>query len=72
MDAEDFLKDIQIGMTGLREFEVQVTVPPDFCWPGHVPYDIHILKDQAFVTVPANTIEEAKRLAEEYFNGQPD
>ena len=72
MDARDFLNDIEIGIKGLIEFEVQVTVPPDFSWPGHVPYDIHILRDQAFVTVPAATIEEATRLAEEYFNGQPD
>jgi hypothetical protein len=72
MDADEFLNDIEIGLRGVKEFEVQVTVPEDFVWPGHVPYDIHILKDQAFVTVPANTIEEAKRLAEEYFNGQPD
>lgn len=72
MDADEFLNDIQIGLKGAQEFEVQVTVPADFVWPGHVPYDIHILKDQAFVTVPAKNIEEAKRLAEEYFNGQPD
>ena len=57
MDARDFLKDIEIGLRGVKEFEVQVTVPDDFVWPGHVPYDIHIVRDQAFVTVPAANIE---------------
>ena len=72
MEADEFLNDIQIGLKGVQEFEVQVTVPKDFCWPGHVPYDMHVLRDQAFVTVPAKSIEQARQLAEEYFNGQPD
>ena len=72
MDSDEFLKDIQIGLKGVQEFEVQVTVPRDFCWTGYVPYDMHVLRDQAFVTVPAKTVEQARQLAEEYFNGQPD
>ena len=72
MEADEFLNDIQIGLKGVQEFEVQVTVPKDFCWPGYVPYDMHVLRDQAFVTVPAKTVEQARQLAEEYFNGQPD
>jgi hypothetical protein len=70
MDSQEFLNDIQIGMKGVREFEVQVSVPEDFCWPGHVPYDMHVIRDQAFVTVPAKTLQEATQRAQEYFNGQ--
>lgn len=69
MNSQDFLHDIQVGLKGLSEFEVQVTVPPDFEFKGPVPFDLHIVRDQAFVTVKAESLEKAKQLAEEYFNG---
>lgn len=53
----------------LREFEVQVSVPKTFCFTGVVPYDMEIVGGHAFVTVLAETIEEATEKATEFFNG---
>lgn len=72
MDAQDFIKDIEVGIKGLREFEVQVTVPEDFTFYGTVPYTMHIIDRTALVTVPASSVEEAKELAEAYFAGGVD
>jgi hypothetical protein len=70
MDAKDFIHDIQVGMKGLTEFEVQVRVPEGFYFYGGVPFDMHIVNGVAFVTVKAQTIEQATEIAEEYFRGQ--
>ena len=51
----------------MQDFEVQVTVPEDFQFSGAVPYDMEILGNQAFVIVPALTIEEAVQKANEFF-----
>ena len=51
----------------MQDFEVQVTVPEDFRFSGTVPYDMEIVSNQAFVTVPAITIEEAVQKANEFF-----
>jgi hypothetical protein len=51
----------------MQDFEVQVTVPEDFQFSGAVPYDMEILGNQAFVIVPALTIEEAVQIANEFF-----
>lgn len=72
MDAKDFINDIQISMKTLGKFEVQVDVPDDFSFQGSVPFDMHIVDKVAFVTVYAPSVQEAKQLAEDYFNGQPD
>lgn len=69
MDAKDFINDIQIGMTGLQEYEVQVKIPSDFTFSGAVPFDMHFVNGVAFVTVPAKSLAEAVELATEYFNG---
>ena len=68
MDAKDFITDIQVGMKGLQEFEVQVTVPKDFAFYGTVPYHMHIVNGIALVTVPASSVQEATRLAQAYFD----
>ena len=52
----------------LAEYEVQVTVPKTFCFQGQVPWDMQILGDQAFVTVIAPSLTEARSRVEEYFN----
>jgi hypothetical protein len=52
----------------LSEFEVQVTVPPTFQFRGQVPWDMQILGNQAFVTVIAPSLTEARSRVEEYFN----
>ena len=52
----------------LTEFEVQVTVPKTFRFRGRVPWDIQILGNQAFVTVIAPSLTEARSRVEEYFN----
>ena len=52
----------------LTEFEVQVTVPKTFRFRGRVPWDMQILGDQAFVTVIAPSLTEARSRVEEYFN----
>jgi len=72
MDAEDFINDIQISMKNLDKFEVQVTVPEDFNFRGTVPFDMHIVDKVAFVTVFASSVQEAKRIAEDYFAGGED
>ena len=51
----------------MQDFEVQVEVPGDFRFMGTVPYDMEIVGSQAFVTVPALTIEEAVQKANEFF-----
>ena len=72
MDARDFINDIEIGMKGLQEFEVQVSVPENFTFYGTVPYYMHIINNIALVTVPASSVEEARKLALAYFAGGVD
>ena len=55
----------------MQDFEVQVEVPEDFQFSGAVPYDMEILGNQAFVIVPALTIEEAVQKANEFFQNTP-
>ena len=55
----------------MQDFEVQVTVPEDFCFTGSIPYDMEIVGDQAFVVVPALSIEEAVQKANEFFQNTP-
>jgi hypothetical protein len=69
MDARDFVNDIQIGMKGLREFEVQIQIPTEFKFFGSIPFDMNIVNDQAFVTVKAESFEQAMQIAKEYFDG---
>ena len=52
----------------LAEYEVQVTVPETFRFQGQVPWDMQILGNQAFVTVIASSLTEARSRVEEYFN----
>lgn len=51
----------------LQEFEVQVAIPRAFRFSGHVPFDMEIVGDQAFVTVLALNIEEAVARAQAFF-----
>jgi len=51
----------------MTEYEVQVTVPPGFAFYGAVPYDMEILGNQAFVTIWADSIDEAVEKANEFF-----
>jgi hypothetical protein len=69
MDARDFIEDIQIGMKGLQEFEVQIEIPENLVFYGTVPYTMHIVDRTALVTVPASSVEQALELAQDYFNG---
>ena len=55
----------------MQDFEVQVTVPEDFRFQGSIPYDMEIVGDQAFVIVPAVSIEEAVQKANEFFQNTP-
>ena len=55
----------------MQDFEVQVEVPEDFRFMGTVPYDMEIVGNQAFVTVPALSIEEAVQKANEFFQNTP-
>jgi len=55
----------------MQDFEVQVTVPEYFCFTGSIPYDMEIVGDQAFVVVPAVSIEEAVQKANEFFQNTP-
>ena len=51
----------------MQDFEVQVEVPEDFRFMGTIPYDMEIVGNQAFVVVPAVSIEEAVQKANEFF-----
>ena len=55
----------------MQDFEVQVEVPESFCFTGSIPYDMEIVGNQAFVTVPALTIEEAVQKANKFFQNTP-
>ena len=55
----------------MQDFEVQVTVPEDFRFMGSIPYDMEIVGDQAFVVVPALSIEEAVQKSNEFFQNTP-
>ena len=55
----------------MQDFEVQVAVPEGFRFVGTIPYDMEIVGDQAFVVVPALTIEEAVQKANEFFQNTP-
>ena len=55
----------------MQDFEVQVEVPEGFRFTGSIPYDMEIVGDQAFVVVPAETIEEAVQKANEFFQNTP-
>ena len=55
----------------MQDFEVQVTVPEDFRFMGSIPYDMEIVGNQAFVVVPALSIEEAVQQANEFFQNTP-
>ena len=55
----------------MQDFEVQVEVPEDFRFMGTVPYDMEIVGNQAFVVVPAVSIEEAIQKANEFFQNTP-
>ena len=52
----------------LEEFEVQVQMPEVWRFKGVVPFDMEIVGDQAFVTVLAESIEEATYRARKYIN----
>jgi hypothetical protein len=56
----------------LQEYEIQVPVPKEFHFTGSVPYDIHIVGSIAFVTLVAETFDEAKELAYNYFYNNPE
>ena len=55
----------------MQDFEVQVTVPEDFRFMGSIHYDMEIVGNQAFVVVPAVSIEEAVQKANEFFQNTP-
>ena len=68
MGNNDEYRQVIERARNLQEFEVQITVPKRFKFDGTVPYDMEILGDQAFVTVIAETVEEATAQAQQYFN----
>ncbi len=56
----------------MQDFEVQITVPAEgFRFTGVIPYDMEIVGNQAFVVVPAVSIEEAVQKANEFFQNPP-
>lgn len=64
MDAKQVLN--RIGK--LQEFEVIVTMPEVWRFKGVVPFDMSIVGNQAFITMLAETIEEATHRANSYIN----
>lgn len=55
----------------LQEFEVMVQVPEDFNFMGPVPFDMYITGGIAFVKIVAASIDEATKMAHDYFNSNP-
>lgn len=66
------INDVMNRIKSLQEFEIQMTVPEDFCFSGQVPYDIHIVGNIAFVTLVAESFDEAKELVYNYFYNNPE
>jgi hypothetical protein len=66
------INDIIIQAEHAKEYEVQVELPESFAFYGEVPYDIHIYGKTAFITVPADSLEIAVKLANEYIQGGVD
>ena len=62
----DFKQTMQ-RIQNLAEWEVQITVPRTFSFSGQIPWDMQILGDQAFVTVIAPSLSEARTRVEQYF-----
>jgi hypothetical protein len=65
------IKNVMERIMNLKEFEVMVQVPEDFNFMGPVPYDIHIVGSTAFVKIVAVNIDEATRMAHDYFDNNP-
>lgn len=65
------IDNVMERIKNLQEFEVMVQVPEDFHFMGPVPYDIHIAGDTAFVKIVAANIDEATKMAHDYFNSNP-
>ena len=63
----EMINDIIIQTQHATEYEVVVDVPEGFIFKGIVPYTMHIYGSVAYVTVPASSLEEAKELAQKYF-----
>ena len=62
MDA----KQIIDRASKLQEFEVIVQMPEVWRFKGVVPFDMNIVSDQAFITVLAESVEEATERARSY------
>lgn len=63
-------KHIMERIQNLNEYEVQVPFPKGFEFDGVVPFDMSISGDTAFVKVVAESLEEARFKANEYFEGK--
>jgi len=61
------INQIMSELKSLREYEVQVEVPPNFTMFGSVPFDITIVSNQAFVRMVAPSHQEALKRAKEFF-----
>lgn len=64
MDAKDVINRAK----NLQEFEVQLPVPPTFTLNGVIPFDMEIVAGQAFITVLAESMDEALATATNYLN----
>ena len=67
---QDEFDSIMNRIKHLTEYEIEVNVPDDFEFYGEVPYDMSISGSKAWVKVVAETLEEAKIKANEYFEGK--
>lgn len=52
----------------LKTFKVVTELPDDFEFNGRVPYDMSIKDDMVTMHIPALTLAEAKKLADQYLN----
>ena len=59
----------------LQEFEIKTTLPENFRFKGRVPFDIHIVDNEATIKVLALNLEEAMMRVNSFIfedNGEGD
>lgn len=62
------VKAIINRVKNLKKFEIQMALPEDFRFGGKIPYDMKIVEDQAYVTIYAESVDEATQKVREYLN----
>lgn len=68
MNSAELAQQLIDRAKALQQFRIMRPVPNGFDFRGRCPYDISIKNDIMTVTVYATTLEEAKRMANEFID----